>query len=59
MNEVGAEEKPRTIKNETSVVHIEVHIGVFFDGTNNNANNNKWYDWFRFTGPVVASLICG
>ena len=52
MNEVGAREKDKENKNETSVVHIEVHVGVFFDGTNNNANNNKWYDWFRFTNSV-------
>lgn len=47
MNEVGAKENDKNLISETSVVNIHVHIGVFFDGTNNNANNNKWYDWFK------------
>ena len=45
MNEVGAKENDKNLISETSVVNIQVHIGVFFDGTNNNANNNKWYDY--------------
>lgn len=52
MNEIRAEEKDKQDRNETSVVNIEIYIGVFFDGTNNNANNNKWYDWFKFTSSV-------
>lgn len=52
MNEVGAKEKGKKRRSETPKVDIEVHIGVFFDGTNNNANNNKWYDWFKFTSSV-------
>lgn len=52
MNEVGAKENDKTLISETSVVNIQVHIGVFFDGTNNNANNNKWYDWFKLNSFV-------
>lgn len=55
MNEVGAKEKDKKDKDEQEVVHINVHVGVFFDGTNNNANNNKWYEWFKTAGSVEKS----
>ncbi len=55
MNEVGAKEKDKKNKDEQEIVHIKVHVGVFFDGTNNNANNNKWYEWFKTSGSVEKS----
>ena len=55
MNEVGAKEKDKKDKDEQELVHINVHVGVFFDGTNNNANNNKWYEWFETAGSVEKS----
>lgn len=55
MNEVGAKEKNHQNKDEQEDVHINVHIGVFFDGTNNNANNNKWYEWFKTASSVEKS----
>lgn len=55
MNEVGAKEKDKKDKDEQELVHINVHVGVFFDGTNNNANNNKWYEWFKTAGSVEKS----
>ena len=52
MNEVGAKENDKQKNDETAVVDIELHIGVFFDGTNNNANTNEWLDWFKPTSIV-------
>ena len=52
MNEVGAKEKVESQYNETSVVKIDIHVGVFFDGTNNNANTNNWLDWLKFSSIV-------
>ena len=52
MNEVGAKENDKQNKKENAVVDIEFHIGVFFDGTNNNANTNEWLDWFKPTSIV-------
>lgn len=52
MNEVGAKENDKQNKKENAVVDIELHIGVFFDGTNNNANTNEWLDWFKPTSIV-------
>ena len=47
MEEVGANNKDKKDKQETPVVDIDIHVGVFFDGTNNNANVNEWKDWFK------------
>lgn len=47
MQEVGANSLNKGKKNETLDVNIDLHIGVFFDGTNNNANKNEWVDWFK------------
>ncbi len=52
MNEIGAKEKDKSKKDETANVEIELHVGVFFDGTNNNANTNEFLDWFKFTSVV-------
>lgn len=47
MNEVGAKKIDKSQQKRSEKVDIEIHIGVFFDGTNNNANNNKLVDWFN------------
>lgn len=52
MNEVGAKEKDKEQRKNTPQVEIDLHIGVFFDGTNNNANTNEWLDWFKLTSIV-------
>lgn len=33
---------------EYQVIETDIHIGVFFDGTNNNANNNDIIDYFKW-----------
>lgn len=47
MNEVGAIEQVTENSTNPQNVNINIHVGVFFDGTSNNANNNEWKDWFR------------
>lgn len=37
---------------ETQKCHFDLRIGVFFDGTGNNANNNDILDWFKLTSIV-------
>ena len=46
MNEVGAREQVNENSTNRQNVDIDIHVGVFFDGTNNNANNNELKDWF-------------
>lgn len=55
MDEVGAKVPKKEDKNETPIVEIDVHVGVFFDGTSNNANTNKWYDYMKHTYFVEKS----
>lgn len=55
MDEVGAKNKNKEKKSENSIVNVEMHIGVFFDGTNNNANVNKALDWLKLSYYVERS----
>lgn len=36
---------------------IDIHIGVFFDGTNNNANNYEFIDFFKTSGHVSKKYV--
>lgn len=52
MNIIDAKVVKTEQQTEKQICDIDIHIGVFFDGTNNNANNNKWIDWFKLTRIV-------
>lgn len=52
MEIVGANNAEYEERAESALCERDIHIGVFFDGTNNNANNGKWTDWLHLQGRV-------
>lgn len=52
VGQIGSETPETQDKNETQRCHVDIRIGVFFDGTGNNANNNAVIDWFKFRSVV-------
>lgn len=55
--EINASSPEIQQSDEIQVVEVDIHVGVFFDGTNNNANNNTILDWFKFRHIVEKNHV--
>lgn len=57
IGEVNAKSCNVEPEQETQACPNDIHVGVFFDGTNNNANNYEFIDFFKITGLVSKKYV--